>query len=111
MSSQLGRGYEGSAGTRCLRTLAIVAELNGVIGETDLLSLWLPVSGPNELRDLASKLASNQLALQQLGSRVTPRATEKIDEFLPDELLTKTCVIERLAVEEALVALTNVCSP
>lgn len=98
-------------GTRCLRTLAIMAELSGVNCETDRLSIWLPVSGMNEFRDFVKKLAKSSMTPQQLGSRVTPRAVEKFDEFLPDELLTKACAVERLAIEESQVALGKACSP
>lgn len=98
-------------GTRCLRTLAIMAELNGVNCETDRLSLWLPVSGVNEFQDFAKRLTNSRITPQQLGSRVTPRAIEKFDEYLPDELLTKACTAERLAIEEAQAALSKACSP
>jgi len=98
-------------GTRCLRTLAIIAELNGVNCETDRLSLWLPVSGVNEFREFAERLTNSTITPQQLGSRVTPRAVEKFDEYLPDELLTKACAAERLAIEESQAALSKVCSP
>jgi ATP-dependent Lhr-like helicase len=98
-------------GTRCLRTLAIMAELNGVNCETDRLSLWLPVSGINEFREFAKRLTNSRITPQQLGSRVTPRAVEKFDEYLPDELLTKACAAERLAIEESQAALSKACSP
>lgn len=94
-------------GTRCLRTLAIMAELNGVNCETDRLSLWLPISGVTEFRDFAKRLTNSSITPQQLGSRVTPRAVEKFDEYLPDELLTKACAVERLAIEESLAALSK----
>jgi ATP-dependent Lhr-like helicase len=93
------------AGTRCLRTLAIMAELVGVTCETDRLSLWVPVPGLSEFRDFLKGLASSKITPQQLGSRVTPRAVEKFDEFLPDELLNKACAADRLAVEETLTVL------
>ncbi|HYG23734.1 MAG TPA: helicase-related protein [Verrucomicrobiae bacterium] len=95
-------------GTRCLRTLAIMAELNGVNCETDRLSLWLPVPGISEFRDFVKKLANSRITAQQLGSRVTPRNFEKFDEFLPDELLTKACAVERLAIEESQLALKSI---
>jgi ATP-dependent helicase Lhr and Lhr-like helicase len=98
-------------GTRCLRTLAIMAELNGVNCETDRLSLWLPVAGESEFRDFAKRLTNSSIVPQQLGARVTPRAVEKFDEYLPDELLTKACAVERLAIEESQAALSKACSP
>jgi hypothetical protein len=39
------------------------------------------------------------------------RAVEKFDEYLPDELLTKACAAERLAIEESQAALNKACSP
>lgn len=99
------------AGTRCLRTLAIMAELNDFTCETDRLSLWLPVSDQGEFRNLLKTLASKKFTPQQLGSRVTPQSVEKFDEFLPDELLTKACAAERLAVEEAQMVLSKAFTP
>lgn len=98
-------------GTRCLRTLAIMTELNGVNCETDRLSLWLPLPGVTEFRDFAKRLTKSTITPQALGSRVTPRAVEKFDEYLPDVLLTKACAAERLAIEESQAALSNACSP
>lgn len=88
-------------GTRCLRTLSIVAELNRVTCETDRLSIWLPVPSPEEFLGFLRQVLSNNLDSYMAGSRVTPRVVEKFDEFLPDDLLTKVCATERLALREA----------
>jgi ATP-dependent Lhr-like helicase len=90
------------AGTRCLRTLSILAELNGIICETDRLSIWLPFTGHSEFLDFLRRLQSASCDSRDLGSRVTPRTVDKFDEFLPDDLLTRACATERLALQEAL---------
>lgn len=92
-------------GTRCLRTLSILAELNGVTCETDRLSLWLPLPSHVEFLNFLQPLLSANFDPQDLGSRVTPRVVEKFDEFLPDDLLTRACATERLALQEALIAI------
>jgi ATP-dependent Lhr-like helicase len=94
-------------GTRCLRTLAILAELNGLVCETDRLSLWLPLDDTRELRTFQMRLLATNSPPQEVGARVTPRASEKFDEFLPDDLLNKACVHDRLALDEARVALES----
>jgi ATP-dependent helicase Lhr and Lhr-like helicase len=88
-------------GTRCLRTLAILCELNGLSCDTDRISLWLPITGPDNFGEFLTKLATARCSSDQLGSRVSPRQVEKFDEFLPEELLVRACATERLAVEEA----------
>jgi ATP-dependent helicase Lhr and Lhr-like helicase len=97
-------------GTRCLRTLSIMAELSGTACETDRLSLWLPIQSSNFV-DFAQQLANAAYAPEQLGLRVTPRAVEKFDEFLPEQLLTRACVTERLSIDQAKLALANAFSP
>ena len=89
-------------GTRCLRTLSILAELNGVACETDRISLWLALPDESEFRALWSRVLANPPSTVALGEKVTPSTVEKFDEFLPDELLTRSCANERLAVPEAL---------
>ena len=89
-------------GTRCLRTISILAELNGVTCETDRISIWLPLSSRSEFLVFAERVLSARIDPRDLGSRVTPRVVEKFDEFLPDDLLTKGCASERLALQEAL---------
>jgi ATP-dependent Lhr-like helicase len=88
-------------GTRCLRTLAILCELNGISCDTDRISLWVPINGPDNFWEFLNKLVTGKCSLDQLGSRVSPRQVEKFDEFLPDELLVRACAAERLAIEEA----------
>lgn len=92
-------------GTRCLRTLSILAELNGVACETDRISLWLALPDESEFRTLWSRVLANPSSTVALGEKVTPRAVEKFDEFLPDELLVRSCANERLALPEAMVVL------
>lgn len=87
-------------GTRCLRTLAILAELNGLACETDRLSLWLPVSSMNELHEAQKRLLTTKFEPQSIGERVTPRTSEKFDEFLPDDLLAQASARDRLALDE-----------
>ena len=89
-------------GTRCLRTLAILAELNRVACETDRLSIWLPLPSREAFLDFLRELLANRLDSFVAGSRVTPRVVEKFDEFLSDDLLTKACATERLALQEAI---------
>ena len=89
-------------GTRCLRTLSILAELNDVTCETDRLSIWLPLPNPDDFLDFRRRILSSNSDPTALGSRVTPRVVEKFDEFLPDDLLTKACATERLAIQEAI---------
>ncbi|MEW6306606.1 MAG: DEAD/DEAH box helicase [Verrucomicrobiota bacterium] len=88
-------------GTRCLRTLALLTEANRVTGETDRLSLWLPLAGRSEFRDLLERCVARQYEPLELGAKVTPRAVEKFDEYLPDHLLNQACAVERLALDEA----------
>lgn len=88
-------------GTRCIRTIAILAELNGLACETDRLSLWLPLNSPNELREFQRRLLTTEYDPQEIGSRVTPRTSEKFDEFLPDDLLNRASVCDRLSLDEA----------
>jgi ATP-dependent helicase Lhr and Lhr-like helicase len=88
-------------GTRCLRTLAILAELNGVVCETDRLSLWLPLDGTSELRTFQMRLLATEYQPQDVGERVTPRTSEKFDEFLPVDLLNRASAHDRLALGEA----------
>ncbi len=89
-------------GTRCLRTLSILAEINGVACETDRLSIWLPLPSHGEFLEFWQRLLNAKLNPLDLGARVTPRAVEKFDEFLPDDLLTKASATERLALQEAI---------
>jgi hypothetical protein len=84
-----------------LRTLSILAELDRVTCETDRLSIWLPLPSRDEFLDFLRQLLTNNLDSFMAGSRVTPRVVEKFDEFLPDDLLTKACATERLALDEA----------
>jgi ATP-dependent Lhr-like helicase len=94
-------------GTRCLRTLAIMAEVCGFTCETDRLSILLPISSPCGFRAFAAGLLDSKTTPEQLGSRVRPRVVEKFDEFLPNELLTRACAIDRLAIQEAHSALNR----
>lgn len=94
-------------GTRCLRTLSILAELNGVTCETDRLSLWLPLPNRQNFRDFCQQLLNANFTPHDLGSKVTPRSVEKYDDFLPDDLLTKACLTERLALKEALASIKS----
>jgi hypothetical protein len=87
-----------------------MAELSGTACETDRLSLWLPIQSSNFV-DFAQQLANAAYAPEQLGLRVTPRAVEKFDEFLPEQLLTRACVTERLSIDQAKLALANAFSP
>lgn len=89
-------------GTRCLRTLSILAELNRVTCETDRLSIWLPLPTREQFLDFLQKVLSENVDSLTAGSRVAPRVVEKFDEFLPDDLLTKACASERLALQEAI---------
>ncbi|KAF0179600.1 MAG: ATP-dependent helicase Lhr and Lhr-like helicase [Limisphaerales bacterium] len=93
------------AGTRCLRTLALLAKANKVNAETDRLSLWLSVEGMGGFRDFLKLLTATKYDPIALGHLVTPRAVEKFDEFIPDELLDQAAAIERLAVAEAIAAI------
>src|SRR5262249_28787784 len=88
-------------GTRCLRTLAVLAELNGTAGEVDRLSIWLPFQNHADFKVFLQNLLSMDNDPKKLGSRVTPRTVEKFDEYLPDDLLDRACASERLALEEA----------
>lgn len=89
-------------GTRCLRTLSILAELNRVTCETDRLSIWLPFPSREGFVGFLRQLLANNVDSLTAGARVTPRVVEKFDEFLPDDLLTKACATERLAFQEAI---------
>lgn len=89
-------------GARCLRTLSIFADLNGITCETDRLSIWLSLETREQFRDLIQRVLSSDFDVSVSGARVTPRVVEKFDELLPDELLIKACVVERLAIEEAM---------
>jgi ATP-dependent helicase Lhr and Lhr-like helicase len=89
-------------GTRCLRTLSILAELNRVTCETDRLSIWLPLQTREHFLDFLRQVLSKNPDALAVGSRVTPRVVEKFDEYLPEDLLTKACASERLALEEAI---------
>jgi ATP-dependent Lhr-like helicase len=97
-------------GTRCLRTLSIIAEAQGLAAETDRLSLWLPLPDLSAFRDFATRAAAANYDELGLGSKVTPRAVEKFDEFLPDDLLCRACARERLNVPEARAVLQKLCS-
>ncbi len=89
-------------GTRCLRTLSIIAEAQGFAAETDRLSLRLPLPDLSAFRDfLTTSVAANYDELD-LGSKVTPRAVEKFDEFMPDDLLNRACAHERLNLKQAI---------
>jgi ATP-dependent Lhr-like helicase len=87
-------------GTKCLRTLAILAQLRGNTCETDRLSLWFAgVTAehfPSRLEDL---LESRDVT--EIGKCVNPKSVEKFDDLLPEDLLLKACVIERLSLHEA----------
>ena len=93
------------AGTRCLRTLGMLAKANKVSAETDRLSLWLPVDGVGGFHDFLKLLTATKYDPIALGHQVTPRAVEKFDEFIPDELLDQAAATERLALAEALTAI------
>jgi len=80
-----------------------MAELSGTVCETDRFSVWLPIQ--------SQQLANAASAPEQLGLRVTPRAVEKFDEFLPEQLLTRACVTDRLSIDQAKLALANAFSP
>lgn len=96
-------------GTRCLRTFSILAELNGVACETDRFSLWLPLANGQNFADFCQQLLNANFTSHDLGSKVTPRSVEKYDDFLPDDLLTKACLTERLALKEALASIKGRC--
>jgi ATP-dependent Lhr-like helicase len=89
-------------GTRCLRTLSIFADLNGITCETDRLSIYLPLETRERFSDLIQQALSSGIDVSVAGARVTPRIVEKFDEYLPDDLLIKACAIERLAIDEAI---------
>lgn len=89
-------------GTRCLRTLSIFADLNGIACETDRLSIYLPLETRERFSDLIQQVLSSGIDVSAAGARVTPRIVEKYDEYLPDDLLIKACAIERLAIDEAI---------
>lgn len=95
-------------GTRCLRTLSILADINGVACETDRISLWLALSDEREFRAFWSRVLANPPSTISLGEKVTPRAIEKFDEFLPENLLVRSCADERLAIPEAMVVIRGV---
>ena len=88
------------AGTRCVRTLAIMAQSLEMACDTDRFSIWFPISTPMEFRDVLGRLKTLPIT-EALGERVTPKHVEKYDEFLPPYLLSRAAVKERLAIEEA----------
>ena len=92
-------------GTRCLRTLAILAEIHGVACDTDRLSLSLALSDEDDFRSFWKQVLANPPSPSVLGEKVTPRMIEKFDEFLPEALLIRSCASDRLALPEALAAL------
>jgi len=94
-------------GTRCLRTLAILTEINGLVSETDRLSIWLPVSGLSTFRDFIFSVLERRYDPQDLGARVFPRIVEKFDELVPDDLLNRACASDRLVLDEARAALQS----
>ena len=88
-------------GTRCLRTFAILTELSGCVCETDRLSVLLPLHSESDFLDFLKSLLDSQIELSDLGAKVTPQEVEKFDEFLPKELLSRACALERLSLPEA----------
>jgi hypothetical protein len=89
----------------CFRLRALLAKANKVSAETDRLSLWLPVVGVEGFRDCLKSLTVTKYDPIALGHLVTPRAVEKFDEFIPDELLDQAAATERLAVADAIAAI------
>lgn len=87
-------------GTRCLRTIAVLAQLSGVACDTDRVSIWFAVEDRQQFFEVLREL-TNHRDRQLIGNLVSPRAVEKFDEFLPEDLLTEACVHERLALSEA----------
>ena len=98
-------------GTRCLRTLSILAEINGVACETDRISLWLALPDEGAFRALWQRVLTNPPSPNTMGEKVTPRAVEKFDEFIPDELLIRSCANERLALPEAMNVMRSLAEP
>lgn len=87
-------------GTKCLRTLAILAQLQGEACETDRLSIWFAgLSHADFSQTLEGMLRIRDVV--EIGKCVTPRSVEKFDDLLPEDLLLKACVLERLALDEA----------
>jgi ATP-dependent Lhr-like helicase len=87
-------------GTKCLRTLAILAQLQGEACETDRLSIWFAGLSPADFNPKLEQLLQVR-DVAEIGKCVTPQAVEKFDELLPEDLLLKACVVERLSLEEA----------
>lgn len=93
-------------GTKCLRTLAILAQLQGEICETDRLSIWFAGLTPRDFQDRLQQLLQIR-DIAEIGKCVTPQAVEKFDEFLPEALLLKACVADRLSLGEAEAAING----
>lgn len=96
-----GRRWFPWVGTKCLRTLALLAEYNDVPCEVDRLSLWVPVESDTEFVEKWATIAQRKPSPEAIGPLVTPGAIDKFDEYISPELLNRVIGTERLALTEA----------
>lgn len=96
-----GRRWFPWVGSRCLRTLALLAEHREVPCETDRISLWMPVENDEEFVGQWKTIGSDLPSPDAIGAMVTPLAIGKFDEFIPPDLLSRAAGVERLSLPEA----------
>lgn len=92
-------------GTRCMRTLAILADLGGFKCEQDRISLKFDSHDKNHCLAILRELANSNFSDEEICSKSARLAVGKFDDYLPEELLAKVCKMELLAMDEAMSAL------
>lgn len=91
-------------GTRGMRTLRILAGLDGLSVQTERLSIWLKADR-RRFDDFRRRVTERPPAPAELGAQVTPAFVEKFDEHLPQDLLHQAAFHDRLDFNEALAAI------
>ncbi|MFO1459299.1 MAG: DEAD/DEAH box helicase [Verrucomicrobiota bacterium] len=105
-----GRRWFPWVGTRCLRTLALLAEHQGIPCEVDRISLWMAAEDDDEFAEQWRMISSGMPPPEVIGALVTPQAIDKFDEFIPPELLNRVVGVERLSLPEASEAINKLLS-
>ena len=105
-----GRRWCPWVGTRCLRTLALLAEHKGIPCEMDRISLWTAAEDDDEFVEQWRMIASGMPPSEVIGALVTPQVIDKFDEFIPPQLLNRVAGVERLSLPEASEAINKLLS-
>ncbi len=89
------------AGTRAITTLALLAKFCQIPCETDRLSLTYGLASLDDFSEHLRKVLDSAIEERALARLLPVRATEKYDDFVPDQLLDEGNVLSRLNITEA----------